>query len=379
MTKATVAVPAASLPGSLQARFLSALTEPMRRQVVWLADELNNSGYDTICFTARKAVCLADSLVRIGYLRQTDKFCSTRILDVDCSHLRGKRVMLVEDVVSSGRTMLRTLETLQQYGPHTLGCIALSAEGRHDDLNNELRRRMPGLNLKLQLRSTPSESLRHARSLVRGFSALPRPFNIDWPIYRVDNVESPEMNIPYALRAPAARDSFEHAPTFNLMPNERQLAAIEDVFPAWERVRQHLQMHKLRVYPFPNSSDERNSLFVVPIAALGPMTIAEIKEVYALVAEQCGPPLAETSSPSEQYRCLQYILSTVLFLAGIDVNRFEPSIDHVADAQYLFAPRHHGNLKAALASVSQSLGPFSLPSAACNRSIQGVSYVERSI
>lgn len=115
-------------------RSLASLLPPLRRSVMDLCTYIAAQPSDAVLiFTARKAICLADMLQQGGQISQERTLHSTRMLDGDCSFLNGRRVILVEDIVSSGRTMRETLESIARFSPESMTCRALSFEGARDD------------------------------------------------------------------------------------------------------------------------------------------------------------------------------------------------------------------------------------------------------
>jgi len=50
----------------------------------------------------------------------------------DLSYLGGQNVLIVEDIVDTGRTMLKLLTTLEKYKPKTVRCASLLVKRRDD-------------------------------------------------------------------------------------------------------------------------------------------------------------------------------------------------------------------------------------------------------
>ena len=71
----------------------------------------------SVVFTARKAVCIADALERLGYWQPNADYCSTRALDGDLSVFDAADVLLVE----AGFTPVEAIRIATLNGARLLG------------------------------------------------------------------------------------------------------------------------------------------------------------------------------------------------------------------------------------------------------------------
>lgn len=312
-------------------RFLRTLTPEMRRQVLSLATLLNESSGDFVIFTARKSVCIADALRRLGYWRADGDYVSNRALDGDLSELEGRDVLIVEDLAASCRTLARMLDIVRSARAARIRCFALSVEGPRQTWEDLLGQRFEDPYLDSDI----AGSIRHAHGIIDALAALPRPYNIDWPTHAYQRDAAVAAREPFGWRRLQALEaqgptSFEPSP-------EVLSAAVADLSQEVVELLIRSHLTKVRIYPVRDPQPEGTHAFIVPVVALGVMTHAEITDALVALAAAVGAPPPPAVTPTGGYRLLQYCLGELLLTIFA---RCTGEIPPVSDgsARYLFMP-----------------------------------------
>lgn len=311
-------------------RFLGELTTQMRRQALALPSVLATTPDAIPIFTARKAVCLADSLRRLRLWQPTCDFSSTRALDGDIRSLAGAKAIVVEDIAASGRSLKRTIDQLAAAGVEIEGAFALSIEGDRKAWEETIGCPLIGPTLT----SSPAESLMHTDSVVRAFGSLPRPYNVDWPIYQAETRLSKDEVRRLNLRPHIDIQSSPIA-AVNTLDLDSNLALRMVSFDSdiANLIRHSVGLAKIRVHDIPNSS---GSLYV-PIFSLGNMSAQTLDHLFDSL---CGKLAVSRTglSRSLKYRIAQFILSD-LFLKSATLPYRDRLLVEDATHQYLFLPQ----------------------------------------
>jgi hypothetical protein len=306
----------------------------LRRQVLALPQVLKEHqarGNPYIVFTARKAVCVADALERLGYWQPNTDYCSTRALDGDLSMFNGADVLLVEDLATSGRTIAEAVASLKAAAAATVQFFAFAGEGEQPELEELLG--VPFVGPYLEARA--SDSVHFAQSLIAAFAALPEPYNIDWPTYR--------LTAPLARRrflqagwepTNAGRRSETGAATF--VPGPALASAIASLAPPWLAERfDKAELAKVRVYPIPEYPEPGATRAIVnPVVAIGELSAEEIAALGAELSNLLGVSMLG-STPRETYRAIQYLLGEMLATTFLKCGGLEAQVDRTW-LEYLF-------------------------------------------
>lgn len=348
-------------------RFLRALTPEMTRQVLALPDLLQERREEFVVFTARKSVCLADALRRLGYWQPRGDFTSNRALDGDLGCLEGRDVFIVEDLAASCRTLLSIVDTVRAAGARRVTCFALSVEGPRNDWQKAL-----GLEFASPyLDSHIDDNLRHARSIVDAFAALPRPYNIDWPMHAFRRPISVELATQAGWQCVG---SYEGPPGISLTPTRGAMAAVAQLLPAWlAELLNASHLSKVRLYGVHDPHPDGTATFIVPVVALGALRTHEIEEHLARLSELLGAAPPTVVSPREGYRLLQFLLGEMLLLVFAASLGVVPPTADVAAADFLFMPGVREQAVTLQRAVGAWMSEFAWPAA---RSVRPVRFMQ---
>ena len=139
--------------------------------------EASQSGA-VVLVMARKAVCLADCLNKLGYAHFDGVVTSDRILDMNAEWLLGRRVHIFDDAVISGTTLYRTVQHLQHIGVESddirITALCVDEEWWCREL---VEPEAPIMELKDHQVSA------FCAQIVGAIGMMPRPYSVDYPIF----------------------------------------------------------------------------------------------------------------------------------------------------------------------------------------------------
>lgn len=297
--------------------FLDAFRGEMRTNVSEFGKRLWEMDSDVYIFMARKAACFFDCLREQHLAGVRGLAVSDRILDMDLSFLRGKRVTLVDDCVFSGTTLFHAKSAVEK--ALAASCDTLTLSVNRDWIRPQL---LPGgseanlLNfVEPLLQLDDSQSVQQCYDIVRAISIFPRPYDVDFP--HTKSIKMSQEGLEQLLRTPgwepydvSSHFQMDHeVRVFTVLPSDGVKASLFREHAGLESIAQAV---KLRLYT-KKLSAKSWSVRLVPIVVLGALDQTE------LLTDACwGARMNVTLSaagfisPKSRYRLLQFLLSTSL-------------------------------------------------------------------
>ncbi|RZM73151.1 hypothetical protein C3B51_21295 [Pseudoalteromonas rubra] len=123
---------------TLEEAFSSQFTDPLfYKRIKQFAAQLNEASKDgdVMILMARKAVCLYSMLDKLGLVKPSCPVTSSRVLDYNPSWLSNKRVILVDDLIIKGTTLLTV--TNQLYQKHCVKSVEIHVVAVNEDTAEE--------------------------------------------------------------------------------------------------------------------------------------------------------------------------------------------------------------------------------------------------
>lgn len=296
---------------------LDAFRGEMRDNVIEFGKRLWEMDSDVYIFMARKAACFFDCQREQKLAGVRGLAVSDRVLDMDLSFLRDKRVTLVDDCVFSGTTLFHAKTVVER--ANAASCNTLTLSVNRDWIRPQL---LPGgseanlLNfVEPLLQLDDSQSVQQCYDIVRAISIFPRPYDVDFP--HTKTIKMSQGGLEQLLRTPGwepfdVSSSFQtdhDVRVFTVLPSDGFKASFFREHAGLESIAQAV---KLRLYT-KKLSAKTWSVRLVPIVVLGALDQAD------LLTDGCwGVELNATlsaagfSSPKSRYRLLQFLLSTSL-------------------------------------------------------------------
>jgi hypothetical protein len=163
--------------------FLEQFDQPIRKYIIDFCNKISEKQYDVFILLARKAACFLSVLEDLGLISLNGTVVSERILEYDTEWLKGKNVAIMDDTIISGTSIYKIIEKLkiidvQDISVHAF-CIdqywfvdeMLKDENSKDYLEQPF------------IKVDHTSSIRFCKQIVNALSIVPRPYNIDFPIY----------------------------------------------------------------------------------------------------------------------------------------------------------------------------------------------------
>ncbi|MBL4662017.1 MAG: phosphoribosyltransferase [Flavobacteriaceae bacterium] len=163
--------------------FLQNFDEQTREHVLQLCKKLSDTEADVFILMARKATCFFDCLKSLNLVNFSGYVTSERILDMDSSWLKNKKVCIVDDSIISGTTIYRTIKILNslEVKEISIQVIATNLKWFREDLFNEFRQDSKSILKAPYLELEDEECIRLCKTIVEAISISPRPYDVDFP------------------------------------------------------------------------------------------------------------------------------------------------------------------------------------------------------
>ncbi|MHB1920052.1 MAG: hypothetical protein ACYCSX_15480, partial [Acidimicrobiales bacterium] len=288
-------------------------------------DDLADLDTDAVMFMARKSYCLYNVMRKAGARAAGPVVLSDRILDFDLSKLEGRRITIVDDTLFLGSTLDRTRRQLLNAGVADVNSRVFC---RNTDWHDGRIFDPDVVALDLDDRATRA----FCSAALRALSVAPRPYNVDFPVYRAERSNTRELNELLSsnywdavnLTSPHQRTAGTGIHTFfpDSITRERFRTIVGDA------IADVVDVEKIRLYVRFSDRQDLAWLSVLPIVLFKPIDDRLTKHALNLIAEKAdlGDLLASMESPRARLRYLQYWVSNALgalFLgdAGASIGR----------------------------------------------------------
>ncbi len=167
-----------------QKNFLEQFDQPVRKYIIEYCTKISQKEYDVYILLARKAACFLTVLEELGFIRFNGIVVSDRILEYNTDWLFGKKVAIIDDTIISGTTIYNIICRLKQINVANISVHAFCIDNYwfvNDMLQdtNKFYLEQPYMCVE------HASSIRFCRQIVEALSIIPRPYNIDFPIYEI--------------------------------------------------------------------------------------------------------------------------------------------------------------------------------------------------
>ena len=163
--------------------FLEQFDQPLRKHIIEFCNKISEEQYDVFILLARKAACFISVLEDLGFLSLNGIIVSERILEYNTDWLKGKKVAIIDDTIISGTSICKIIEKLE--GINVVDVFVYAFCINDYWAVDEMLKNSQGRNLLLKpyIRLDHTTSIRFCKQIVDALSVVPRPYNIDFPIY----------------------------------------------------------------------------------------------------------------------------------------------------------------------------------------------------
>lgn len=301
-----------------QDRFLSAFRGEAQDNIKEFGKQLWNTDSDVFIFMARKAACFFDCLRELKIADVRGAAVSDRILDMDLSFLKGRRVTLVDDCVFTGTSLFHARNIVVKAGAAQCNTIALSIN--KDWIRPAL---LPGGTEAQQLnfveplfKLDDSQCVQQCYDIVQAISIFPRPYDVDFPHTLSSKLSDHDFDrllrcIGWQAYDVSTKFQYAHGVrAFTIIPDTHILNGFAEDHPG---LAQNIQAAKVRLYAR-RLSAQSWSVRMVPMVVLGALQRSVIENMGAFWGdgfEHAAQELGAKSAKS-RFRLLHFIASWAL-------------------------------------------------------------------
>ena len=177
-----------------QKNFLDQFDQPIRKYIIEYCKKLSEKEYDVYILLARKAACFLTALEDLGFICFNGIVVSDRILEYNTCWLKDKKVAIIDDTIISGTSICKIIEKLKHIGIASISVHAFCI----DDfwiVDDMLRDNEHDYLLQPYMRVNHSSCIRFCRQIVEALSIIPRPYNIDFPVYEIGKLSRKQFSM----------------------------------------------------------------------------------------------------------------------------------------------------------------------------------------
>jgi nucleoside phosphorylase/rRNA maturation endonuclease Nob1 len=284
--------------------FLNQFDRHITTGIIEFGKKLSNTKADVFILMARKAACFTECLEELGLAKLQGHVTTDRVLDMNLEWLKGKNVVIIDDVIVSGTTIFETINTLKKAEVKNINVIVICVNKdwyKEDLLLNELDNSSyiaePFMKLKNE------ECIKLCSDIVNALSIFPRPYSIDFPLYKNTRISEDifdEVLINSNWDCDEITSSLQKnnsVVSLTITPREYFLEKLDNAlgFPISQTA-----LCKVRVYgkfqPKARTEYSRNrtyrkqprnvyNLKVLPIVVLKPIRIVDVNKIFDSICE----------------------------------------------------------------------------------------------
>lgn len=297
----------------------------MQTTIIEFGKQLWEKDSDIFIFMARKAACFFDCLRELKITDVRGLALSDRILDMDLSILKGRKVTLVDDCVFSGTTLYHARDIVLKAGAVQCDTIALTIN--EDWIRPTL---LPGgseadeLNFSLPLfKQNDSQCVQQCFDVVRAISIFPRPYDVDFPHTLTSKISNENLD---KLIHTSGWQAYDVSTNYQIANGVRAFTLIPDLhvqrgfMDEYNGLNDNIKVAKVRLY-VKMLSNNSWSIRLVPIIMLGAIqsnALSGEESIFGQEMENMLNELGFTSSRS-RYRLLHFLVSWALLRRFVKV------------------------------------------------------------
>jgi nucleoside phosphorylase len=299
--------------------FLACFDPRHRQEVVEFGKRLRHVEADYYMFMARKAVCFYECLAALRLTELRGILLSDRVLDMDLSWLRGKRIALVDDAVIYGTTLAEIRDKLRNAGAVVSDIVVFCV----NTTSWQPERVSP---TEPFLRLDEKETTGFCADLVRAISVVPMPYAVDYPIVRKLRIGDESLG---PLACLPGWDTKSHTTPLQFANGVSTLVCIPtlakrlDVFPEHESALSGVcHLAKVRLYGRHLVKHEATWFTVMPVVVLDPMQASHVDDLWNCLVACVAPETATLlnqhfTGVTSRLRALQFVIASRLVSSWI--------------------------------------------------------------
>ncbi len=176
--------------------FLNNFPVETRAQIVDFGKRISSDELkaDVFIVMARKAICLVDLLVQFKLAFLNGIVVSERVLDTNLEWLEDKKIVIIDDALVSGTSIKKVIDKLEKFQPESIKVCVLCVNEKW--YNPDMLTRHDGSTYLVNPINyqTTEKCMKTCYDIVRSFSTIPKPYDIDFPLYEDIYVTERKLN-----------------------------------------------------------------------------------------------------------------------------------------------------------------------------------------
>ena len=264
--------------------FLNQFDSNFKIQIIEFSKRLTNlsNEYEVLIFLARKAACLADCLDELELTNFHCVITSSRILDIDLSWLKNKKIAIIDDALISGTTINEALQKLKIYGINNADVFVLSV-----DENWWAKKLVSPKPPYLKLNSDQTSLI--CSNIVNAISVVPRPYTIDYPLFKNIRIREKDFqDLSNSSSWIAYESTSSHQAKHNILNLTIQPSTATELLFFDEiglDIKQNYLL-KLRIYAVSINAPNIFWCQLLPIVILPPITEKELNKLFYKICKK---------------------------------------------------------------------------------------------
>ncbi|MBQ9850097.1 MAG: hypothetical protein IJO36_05285 [Clostridia bacterium] len=300
--------------------------------IIDFAQKITESNADIYIIMSRKAACFIDFLERYDYISFSGQVFTDRILNYDCSWMKGKKVIIIDDVIVSGTTIYTVINKLKDFFVNDIKVMVLGVDKPYCSLQLFNYLDSEG-NIQNYLQSpylllSDEGCMRICSNIVSLFALDIAPYDVDFPKHNRLSVSNKKLEylisnsdwISYDVSSDLQAEN--NIINVTLLPTIYIKSTIDNKlgFPLSK-----LGFFKIRIFAKPSSGKkEKYSVNIVPYFMFNEICEEDINYLFSKIFKDKYLELGALS----KIRILQYVFAEKLF------NFWNDSINKSTNTEY---------------------------------------------
>lgn len=272
---------------------------------------------DVYIVMSRKAACFISFLKKHGFVSFNGELVTDRILDFDTEWLRGKSVIVVDDVIVSGTTIYSVIQKLNKACVCSIKVYVLGINGRF--FNPDLLKYTNTDQQEISYLASPyillsdAACMRTCSNIVSTFALDIMPYDVDFPKHNLFSVSKSIFNQLVASSDWYSYDVSSDLQAENRIINVTMLPGdrVKDLFEHETGLPiSKLGHFKIRIFAKPYEKKEKYLINAIPYFLFNTISSRDISSLYnSWFPKISSKPISTIA----KIRILQYVLAEKLF------------------------------------------------------------------
>lgn len=320
----------------------------MKSEVIKFCDRINESDADVFILMARKAACFFQVLVEGGYINHSvvqKMIVTDRSTDFSNDYLKGKKILIIDDVIFSGSTIAKIVLLLRKIGVEikdiSILILALNKDTfkmHFTDTNDQ----KDIFRIDDSAKLSNADCTRLCADISRLLSLIGKPYDVDFPAYYDIFLENTDI-MPWSVLP-------QYWALFNVSNEYHNQVGIEafTVVPSnkitnimWQYLGVNLDEvaeYKIRIYSYENKDKKRYK--ILPMVVFNEISFDALEIIFNKICDLLEFTNEEIinsfNNQSAKMRIVQYYIANLLYYTFASTCGFKVPAMRKYSLPYLF-------------------------------------------